>query len=56
MYIQWIEVSLPPLNNDPTTNDLIMLDEQVNLFIGPNSSGKSTILKGIKGTHFLERG
>ena len=52
MYIQWIEVSLPPLDNDPSVNDLIMLDKQVNLFIGPNASGKSTILKGIKGLTF----
>ena len=28
-------------------------DERVNLFVGPNASGKSTILRGIMGLHSL---
>ena len=28
-------------------------DERVNLFIGPNASGKSTILRAIEGLHTL---
>ena len=44
MRIQWISVEhLPPLE------DVFMdCDAQVNLFIGPNASGKSTILRAIK--------
>ena len=43
MRVQWIDVTLPPLK------DIYFdCDKQVNLFIGPNSSGKSTILRAIK--------
>ncbi len=45
MRIQWISVEhLPPLE-DIGIGDC---DKQVNLFIGPNASGKSTILRAIK--------
>ena len=44
MHIQWISVDhLPPLEDI-----YFNCDEQVNLFIGPNASGKSTILRAIK--------
>ena len=44
MRIQWVSVEhLPPLENV-----YLDCDERVNLFIGPNSSGKSTILRAIE--------
>ena len=44
MHIQWISIwHLPPLENV-----YLDCDERVNLFIGPNASGKSTILRAIK--------
>ena len=50
MHITKIEtMNLPPFF-DPVGIDC---DEQVNLFIGPNASGKSTILRGIVGLHSL---
>ena len=45
MHIQWISVEgLPPLEDLDSVN----CDKQVNLFIGPNASGKSTILRAIE--------
>ena len=43
MHIQWIDITLPPLRD-------IYFDcaRQVNLFVGPNASGKSTILRAIQ--------
>ena len=38
----------------PVRNVTIECDERVNLFTGPNSSGKSTILRGIMGLHSLK--
>ena len=49
MHIARIDIDdLPPLHS-------IVFDfnEQVNLFVGPNASGKSTILRAIKGMHSL---
>ena len=44
MHITWIETQqLPPLGDI-----LFDCDERVNLFIGPNASGKTTILRGIE--------
>ena len=43
MHIQWIDVTLPPLREI-----YFDCDKRVNLFIGPNSTGKSTILRAIK--------
>ena len=37
----------------PVRNVTIDCDERVNLFTGPNASGKSTILRGIMGLHSL---
>ena len=49
MHIAQIDTGyLPPLER--ATFDC---DKQVNLFIGPNASGKSTILRAIKGVHSL---
>ena len=45
MHIQWISVDrLPPLDH----LDSVICDKRVNLFIGPNASGKSTILRAIE--------
>ena len=45
MHIQWITVEhLPPLEDIGIWD----CDKQVNLFIGPNASGKSTILRAIR--------
>ena len=45
MHIQWVSVeNLPPLKD----TDSLDCDKQVNLFIGPNASGKSTILRAIE--------
>ena len=45
MHIQWISVEhLPPLAD----LDSLSFDKQVNLFIGSNASGKSTILRAIE--------
>ena len=49
MHIARIDIDdLPPLHS-------IVFDfnERVNLFVGPNASGKSTILRAIKGMHSL---
>ena len=43
MHIQWIDITLPPLKDIHFD-----CDKQVNLFIGPNSSGKSTIIRAIQ--------
>ena len=44
MHIQWVSVeNLPPLKDV-----YFDCDKQVNLFIGPNAAGKSTILKAIE--------
>ena len=44
MHIQWISVEhLPPLEHV-----FLECDERVNLFIGPNATGKSTILRAIE--------
>ena len=45
MHIQWISVeNLPPLKHI----DIYDFDKQVNLFIGSNASGKSTLLRAIE--------
>ncbi len=45
MRIQWLSIDhVPPLEDI----DIEDCDKQVNLFIGPNASGKSTILRTIK--------
>ena len=47
MHITSIEVlDLPPLDGFD-----FQCDERVNLFIGPNASGKSTILRAIMHLH-----
>lgn len=49
MHIQLLEAThIPPLENVR-----IICDPQVNLFIGPNSSGKSTLLRAINKLHSL---
>ena len=49
MHISWIGANnLPPLEYLS-----LECDEQVNLFIGPNASGKSTILRAINGLYSL---
>ena len=50
MHIKWIHIRrLPPLGEV-----LLDCDERVNLFIGPNAFGKSTILRAIQHLHSLE--
>ena len=50
MHIQWLALSsLPPLENVQ-----FECHERVNLFIGPNASGKTTILRAVRGLHSLE--
>ena len=45
MRIQWLSIDhVPPLEDI----DIEHCDKQVNLFIGPNASGKSTILRAIE--------
>lgn len=61
MYISWIASHLPPLENLQSNYDGLSLflefDKQVNLLVGPNASGKSTILRAIKGMiHWSEHG
>ena len=52
MHIQWLAISsLPPLEHIQ-----IECHEQVNLFIGPNACGKTTILRAVRGLHSLEPG
>ena len=47
MHLIWIETGdLPQLGNDAFIE--VNLHERVNLFIGPNASGKSTILRAIR--------
>ena len=47
MHIALLDIySLPPLENL-----IFRFDKQVNLFVGPNASGKSTILRSIKMLH-----
>ena len=49
MHIARIDIDyLPPLESIAFD-----FDERVNLFVGPNASGKSTILRAIKGVHSL---
>ena len=49
MHIDWINIEgLPPLSDV-----YFDCDRGVNVFIGPNASGKSTILRGIKAMHSL---
>ena len=52
MHITEIDIGwLPPLEDYS-----LICDEQVNLFIGPNASGKSTILRALKMMHSLAIG
>ena len=52
MHITRIDIdSLPPL-----ASVAFNFDERVNLFIGPNASGKSTILRAIKAMHSIVLG
>ena len=51
MYIDWIEIErLPPLKGDV----LFKCDRRVNLFIGPNASGKSTILRALNEMQLIQ--
>ena len=51
MHITKIEVSnLPPVTDHEDDFDL---DARINLFIGPNATGKSTILRAIKRLHSM---
>ena len=47
MHIKWLFISsLPPLRSMD-----VSFNERVNLFVGSNASGKSTLLRAIKGFH-----
>ena len=47
MHIQWLSI----LNLPPLESVAFDCDQRVNLFVGPNACGKSTILRAIKELH-----
>ena len=52
MHIKWISIDETP----PLQHATFECNERVNLFIGPNASGKSTILRAMNGLYSLADG